>query len=108
LNLPVSAHNYKENLATCFFRICQEALTNVAKHSGATEVEIRIKQEGEKLIMEVSDNGHGIPKEHIRHPHSFGLTGMRERAIIIGGELEISGRENKGTTVILKANTNLE
>lgn len=105
--LPIEGE-YSKKISTCFFRVCQEALNNIAKHSNATEVEILIGQEEGKIMLKVSDNGIGIPQEQIANPFSFGLTGMRERAIIIDGELEISSEVKKGTTVLLKAKAGKE
>ncbi|HKN86522.1 MAG TPA: PAS domain S-box protein [Nitrospiraceae bacterium] len=87
--------------ATTVFRICQEALTNVARHAGATAVSIRLEEHQGMLTLEVKDNGRGIAEEKILYPHSLGLLGMRERAELCGGSVTIVGRPNAGTTVTL-------
>ena len=87
--------------ATAVFRICQEALTNVARHADATAVTIRLEQHHGMLMLEVKDNGRGIPHEKILYPHSLGLLGMRERAELFGGAVTIVGHPNAGTTVTL-------
>jgi PAS domain S-box-containing protein len=84
--------------AMALFRIIQEALTNVARHAGATEVGIRLQREGDELILEVRDNGQGFADQKHR-PRSFGIQGMRERAILMGGTLEVVSRPGEGTTV---------
>lgn len=99
---------FEKNLSTCFFRICQESLTNISKHANASEVIIEITQNPPSggrgaLVLSVSDNGKGISSEKLDNPFSMGLLGMRERANIIGGELQITSQKNKGTTIQLKA-----
>jgi signal transduction histidine kinase len=89
-------------LAITLFRICQEALTNVARHAEATEVGIRLTAEGEWLTLEVTDNGKGISPETLARTTSLGVLGMRERARIAGGEIEIGGRVGRGATVIAR------
>ena len=93
-------------LATCFFRICQESLTNISKHAGASEVTIQINYNANELILKVSDNGKGIASEKLENPFSMGLLGMRERANIIGADLKITSKKDFGTSIALKANLN--
>jgi PAS domain S-box-containing protein len=85
--------------STTIFRIIQEALTNVARHADATMVNISLKKTAGELMLEVKDNGKGIPKKKILHPKSFGLMGIKERAHVLGGKSKIKGGRNKGTTV---------
>jgi signal transduction histidine kinase len=87
--------------ATVVFRICQEALTNIARHARATNVTIRFEEQAGSLLLEVQDNGQGIPHEKIADPHSLGLLGMRERAQLFGGHIDIMGRPAEGTTITL-------
>jgi signal transduction histidine kinase len=89
------------DLSTEIFRICQEALTNIARHAEAKNVAVLLKNTGDKLIMEVSDDGRGITKKEITDRTSIGLTGMRERAYAIEGDLTIVGIRRKGTIVTL-------
>jgi len=84
--------------ATALFRIFQETLTNVARHANATEVNVRLAEENGYLTLEVRDNGRGIGDEQLS-PRSLGILGMRERALLIGGEFNISGSPGQGTTV---------
>lgn len=90
-----------DHLGSSAFRILQESLTNVARHSGATLVTIRLIQTPELLTLEVADNGVGIPPDRIAGTASLGLVGMRERAVACRGELRITGVPNAGTTVRL-------
>lgn len=87
--------------ATVVFRICQEALTNIARHAQATIVTIRLEHKAGSILLEVHDNGQGIPEEKIADPHSLGLVGMRERAGLFGGRIDITGRPKEGSTVLL-------
>ncbi len=86
--------------ATVFFRILQEALTNVALHSSATAVKISFRYQDGKGVLEIRDNGRGITQEQIDDPRSFGLIGMQERATLWGGDFKISGVRGEGTTVL--------
>jgi signal transduction histidine kinase len=76
---------------THLFRIVQEALTNVARHSGATRVEIQLDQEGGRIHLRLKDNGHGF--ESGKAPGGLGLVGMHARARSIGGELTIESHD---------------
>jgi signal transduction histidine kinase len=87
--------------ATAVFRICQEALTNVTRHAQATEVQVRLEDEGLALSLYVSDNGKGSPHDRLTDSKSFGLLGMRERAGLLGGDVQIDTREGEGTTILL-------
>ncbi len=89
------------DLSIAVFRIFQEALTNVARHSGATQVEASLT-DAQGLILTIRDNGMGISKEEKGRSKSLGLVGMRERALIFGGTLEIKGQKGKGTKVLLR------
>jgi two-component system, NarL family, sensor histidine kinase UhpB len=88
--------------ATAAFRICQEALTNVARHAKATFVRVLVKKSGDDVLIEIQDNGRGIPAEKLNDAGSLGLLGMKERSMAIGGRLEIAGWPGKGTTVTLR------
>jgi len=85
--------------STAFFRIFQETHTNVARHSGATEVKTVFKENNGSLVMTVVDNGKGIGEEQVKNPKSFGLSGMKERAESLGGTFMITGNKNRGTTI---------
>lgn len=74
--------SYDSHTSICFFRICQEALTNISKHAEASEVTVKIKETIDSLCLVINDNGKGIPTNKIRNPFSTGLLGMRERGLI--------------------------
>ena len=84
---------------TDVYRIVQEALTNVTRHAQATAVKIRLKAYDGKLDLEIKDNGVGITPKQVAHSRSFGIIGMRERALRWEGALDIRGSKGKGTTV---------
>jgi PAS domain S-box-containing protein len=88
--------------STTVFRILQETLTNVARHASATHVSIFLNEEATSLVLVVEDNGRGITESEASDPKSLGLLGMRERALVFGGEVEIRGLPGRGTTVTLK------
>jgi signal transduction histidine kinase len=85
------------------YRAMQEALTNVARHAGATDVHVFLRLSGgDAIAMEVRDNGRGIPLDAIMNSKSFGLIGMRERALSLGGQAVFSRNAKKGTVVTVK------
>jgi PAS domain S-box-containing protein len=88
--------------ATAVFRIFQEILTNIARHSQATSVEISMEELDGDLVLKVSDNGEGIKEINISDTKSLGILGMLERAAVFGGQVEITGEEGKGTTVTVR------
>ncbi len=89
----------EEDRAVAIFRIFQEALTNVVRHSQATMVEISLQEEAGGLMLEIKDNGRGIPESKITDTKSIGLIGMRERALLLGGNLTIRGIPEQGTII---------
>jgi len=90
------------DVAVTVYRILQEALTNITKHANATLVKIQLFCGPERLIMEVTDNGRGIPESQLSTLHSFGITGMRERTHILGGDFRIKGVKDKGTQLEIR------
>lgn len=88
--------------AAALFRIFQEALTNVAKHAGATRVTVTLRRQRQHLTLAICDNGRGIAPADRLKPHSFGLRGMSERARALGGTLTLSAAPGGGTMVTIK------
>ena len=88
--------------AAALFRIFQEALTNVAKHAGATRVTVTLRRQRQHLTLAICDNGRGIAPADRLKPHSFGLRGMSERARALGGTLTLSPAPGGGTMVTIK------
>ncbi|NMC39813.1 MAG: hypothetical protein GYA43_01365 [Bacteroidales bacterium] len=81
------------------FRIIQESLTNAARHSKAGRVKVVLQMKDEELFLEVADDGIGIKESDLMNPKAFGLTGIRERARLLGGKAEIKGIAGNGTNI---------
>jgi PAS domain S-box-containing protein len=102
LNIPEDDLELSRDQATAFFRIFQEILTNVARHSRAGKIWVNLEARDGIVTLEVEDDGIGISPDAAGQPHALGLAGMRERAAVFGGHVEISGMPGKGTTVIVR------
>jgi signal transduction histidine kinase len=87
------------DISTTMFRIFQEILTNVARHSRATRVDIELTLGAEHIGLEVTDNGVGIQDNELHARKSLGLLGMQERALLFGGDVRINGSPGHGTRV---------
>lgn len=88
-------------IETGVFRIVQELLTNVARHAGASTVEVSLRLEDDRLTVSVADDGRGILAAEVGAPRSLGLMGLRERAFLLGGTAEIHGEANRGTMAVV-------
>lgn len=99
--VPNTPFTVPPEAATALFRITQEALTNVARHSGATDVTISLANESGDAFLRIHDNGRGIHPEEMVKTTSMGLLGMRERVHRFNGNCTISGSSGKGTTVTI-------
>jgi signal transduction histidine kinase len=91
-----------DELCISMFRIFQEALTNIARHSRATEVFVKLNQSDGWIDFQIIDNGVGIDTEVINDTQSFGLLGIRERVNAFGGNMELTGDPEKGTALKIK------
>lgn len=88
------------------FRIVQELLTNVARHAGASSVDITLTRYADNLHVEVRDNGKGFdPAATAAVNKSFGLLGVCERAIAMGGDIEVISAPQQGTAVTVRMPT---
>jgi PAS domain S-box-containing protein len=92
--------------ALCFYRIAQEALHNVAKHSGATATRVELVVDGGELRLTVDDNGVGFDPQTIHANGSLGLVSMSERARFVHGRFSVESRAGKGTTVTVRVPIN--
>jgi two-component system sensor histidine kinase UhpB len=79
------------------YRVGQEALTNALRHAQATEVRVSLKQTDGHVVLMVGDNGRGLPER----VEASGLAGMRERALLIGAELDVRSGTGQGTVIVL-------
>jgi signal transduction histidine kinase len=102
LEAPDSIGDVGEEASIAFFRILQEALTNIMRHAHATQVTVIIERDVNALSMKVIDNGRGFEQENRPYPISLGLLGMRERAATLGGSTTVTSRPGEGTTVYVR------
>jgi signal transduction histidine kinase len=92
-----------QEVETVAFRIVQEASTNVLRHAQARRVDVRLDRKGDSLIIMIRDDGVGFDlEEGVRERPSFGLHGMRERAQLVGGTLQVLSVPGVGTTVLAR------
>ncbi|MCF6248154.1 MAG: PAS domain S-box protein [Desulfobacula sp.] len=91
-----------DTIATALYRIGQEAVTNSLKHSCATTISVELKPDAEGIVLTIEDDGNGFDPKSDNEPTGFGLEGMKERANLVGGKLEISSQTNLGTTICCK------
>jgi signal transduction histidine kinase len=87
-----------EDHAIVLFRLVQEALTNVARHAAASEVIITLERTPDACVLEIRDDGHGFDAQAIRKT-SFGLAGMEERVLMLGGQIEVLSAPGAGTAI---------
>ncbi len=88
--------------STAVFRILQEILTNVLRHAQATNLYVKLSRTRQHLELEVKDDGRGITKSQRMNSRSLGLLGMKERALLVGGDVHVTGKEGLGTTVLVR------
>ena len=100
LALPEHGVTLSDEVSTALFRIVQEALTNVARHSGAGEVTVRLNVNSDVSLV-IEDNGRGISAEEMADTGACGIMGIRERVLQLGGSITIDGSPGKGTTIRL-------
>ncbi|HKE57453.1 MAG TPA: PAS domain S-box protein, partial [Pyrinomonadaceae bacterium] len=98
-SVPVKELPLATEVSTALFRVLQEALTNVVRHSQADQVKVELTADDSTVSLTVADNGTGITEQQLRSPTSLGLLGMRERVEFLGGTLSIEGKQDHGTTV---------
>ena len=99
LQLPPQELVVAPNIATALFRIFQETLTNITRHANATSVEVCVETQGEAMILRIHDNGQGFDDTNPALSKSLGLLGMRERAVMLGGQVNVSSTPGQGTSV---------
>lgn len=99
LDLPSELPEISPERSIGIFRIFQESLTNIAKHANATLANVTIECNASKLTLEVRDNGKGIKGNEMEKPESFGIIGMKERALLLGGTITIESGIENGTKI---------
>jgi len=99
LNIDTAEIEIDQERSTNIYRIFQEALTNIMRHADASSINVILTKKGDEVQLEIVDNGKGIDRKALSDPKSVGLTGMRERALLMGGKMSISGARGKGTKV---------
>lgn len=102
VEIDIKDHSFTNEESTALFRIFQEILTNVSRHSKATKIWVLFRKEDHSLVLQVKDNGIGFEIDKISKVKSFGILGMSERALSIGGQLSIDSIKDIGTTVNLE------
>jgi signal transduction histidine kinase len=93
------SRRYPPRMSIGLFRVCQESLTNVARHSGARSVTIFLGYEEDRIVLRVSDDGRGLDPAKNKERKTLGLLGMKERVLMMGGTLDISSEPGKGVTL---------
>jgi signal transduction histidine kinase len=99
LALPPESETFAEDVAVTVFRIFQEILTNIARHARASRVDVVLRRDADRVELEVVDNGVGIDMAEAERKVSLGLLGMQERALRLGGRVQVSGTAGQGTRV---------
>jgi signal transduction histidine kinase len=99
LSMNQSDFSLDDQVAIALFRIVQESLTNVARHSGASHVVIQLHELEDKMLLIVQDNGHGLPPAQDSHKKTYGLMGMRERIKMLGGTLDVFNEKDAGVRI---------
>jgi PAS domain S-box-containing protein len=98
LHVGPALDGFTEEQSTAVFRIVQESLTNVARYAQARQVDISLRESTSGYVMAIKDDGKGFDPDGVRG-RSFGLVGIRERALMLGGDVRIDSRPGQGTTV---------
>lgn len=103
VNLQAPQHEVRlpQAQALTLFHICQEALANAGKHSGALHVSVLLWTTNDRVLLEVSDDGHGFDLENSKLTLGHGLSNMQTRARNAGGDLEVTSAPGEGTTILV-------
>jgi signal transduction histidine kinase len=96
---PDDELEFKRAAAISLFRILQEALVNIVKHAGATEVEASLEAGEQHVVLSISDNGAGASPEELGRPKAHGIAAMRHRVRVLGGKLEFISEPGRGTRI---------
>jgi signal transduction histidine kinase len=102
VQLPEKGVTASPHVRAELLQIAREALSNVARHSGASEVDVALAMDGTTLVLDVTDNGRGFDPADVAPDGHFGLANMRDRAAALGGDLTISSAAGAGTHIIVR------
>jgi signal transduction histidine kinase len=102
VEVPENLPKLTDAKAIGLFRILQEALTNVMRHAEAHSVQVHLRLENDELCLHVSDDGKGFIPGPRKAGQSFGLVGMQERVLMLGGSLQIDSQPGEGTTLCVR------
>lgn len=106
IRLGEGLRDLSPHLSTTLYRIVQEALTNITRHARATRVRLEMERTGEELELSIRDNGVGFPKgRRSRNPGSFGLLGIRERVLMLGGQISVGNAPEGGALLVVRVPT---
>jgi PAS domain S-box-containing protein len=98
----IEEFHHSSAMAIGLFRICQESMTNVARHAAASHIQISLlEEEDEFILLEIEDNGKGFDSNSIGDKKTLGLLGMKERTLMMGGEFRMESQPGKGTTLFV-------
>jgi signal transduction histidine kinase len=103
LDVPELVRGLSPEVEQCYYRVAQEAMENVLQHADAKRLSVLLRQRDGLLTLEISDDGLGFERGISTEEDQFGLRGMRERAELIGGTLDVESRAGQGTTIRLRS-----
>lgn len=93
--------NLRHSVSNAIFKIFQESLTNIARHSKAKNTEVSVFTNGnDNIVIKIKDDGVGLPSDYLDKSHSLGILGMKERAELVGGNVDFYCENKNGTTVV--------
>src|SRR5580692_4321769 len=99
---PDEEPKFNSEAAIALFRIAQEAFTNILKHSGAKSMDITLTADGDTIVMQISDDGKGIPEDLLSAAGSHGLASVRHRVRALGGRLSVRSSSSVGTALLVQ------
>jgi len=91
-----------QEVQVVLYRIAQESLTNILRHAKASHLSLILRQDAEKIVMIIEDDGIGFDPDLSENSHRLGLVGMRERAEMLGGTLTVESSPGIGTSIIVE------
>jgi two-component system, NarL family, sensor histidine kinase DevS len=92
--------DFPASQSTALFHICQEALANIARHARAQHAEVHLWSTRDRVLLEISDDGHGFDSRRVNSSLGHGLSNMQSRARKVGGDVEITSAPGQGSTVL--------